>query len=262
VLEVITDYNTTYTFSFGGTNDYCFIASMSSPDYIPYIDRVEYGEKCIKTAILSKSGGTVKLVKTALWTMFKLFPHITHFNLQDESYIYCMENSKQFKLRLAYDMIIKYNKTWYEYHFGAVLPEDKYNHYKQLLTILDTEQISFDDAIKNYTYIKPYEAEWKSSHSPREFIQQIKKTYGTEQYCYKLGKWLDSFFEDMGINIFNTLWQIPSTHLVEPESYELFTSTVNMRGGNKLQKTLKRTKYRIKKNCGHSIGYVNSYDTN
>lgn len=263
VLEVVSDYNTSYTFSFGGKNDFCFVASMSSPEYIPYIDRVEYGEKCIKNALLPKSGGSVSLVKAALWTMITLFPHITHFNLQDESYIYCINDSKQFKLRLGYDMIIKYNKTWYEYHFDAVLPDNIYNHYKELISVLDNEQIPFEDAVKKYNYIKPYEEEWRASHSPREFIQLIRKKYGNEEYCYRVGKWLDSFFEDMGINIYNTKWFISSKSVTEPQSYQLFTSTIDMKGaGKKLNKTIKRAKYRIRKNSGYCIGYIDSYDEN
>lgn len=270
VLEVVSDYNTSYTFSFGGKNDYCFIASMTSPKYIPYIDRIEYGEKCIKDGSLTKSGGTVKLVKAALWTMKHLFaPHIKRFELQDESYIYCMEGSKKFKLRLGYDMIIKYNKTWYEYHFDAQLPNNtinKYKIYKSIITILDTESRPYDIAIKSYPYIKKYEDEWRTTNSPREFMEAIRKKYGMNQYCYEVGGWLDAFFEDLGINIFNKDWFIDVDTVTQPDGYEIFTSTAEMKGSGKkkqLNKTAKRSKYTIKsQRPKYCIGYIDSYDEN
>jgi hypothetical protein len=266
ISEVISDYGTSYTFSFGGANDYCFIASMKSPKNIPYIDRIEYGEKCIKDGVLS-SGGTVKLVKAALWTMKHLFKHhITRFELQDESYIYCMKGSKRFKLRLGYDMIIKYNKTWYEHHFGAELPINTYNTYKSMIKILDSESIPYEAAVKSYPYIKKYEEEWRSTSSPREFIEAIRKKYGTEQYCYEVGGWLDGFFEDLGISIYNREWFIDAKNVIQPPGYEIFLSTTEMKGAGKkkkFNKTAKRSKYVIKsEKPKYCIGWIDSYDEN
>lgn len=78
-----------YTISFGSKRNFCFIAAIKSEiPNVCYIDRVEYNTACVIDGSLREKGGTVELVKLALWTIKQLFPQVTKFTLIDDLYIY------------------------------------------------------------------------------------------------------------------------------------------------------------------------------
>ena len=136
------------TFTFGiGRRKYCLIASFkqSNPTEI-YIDRVENSNCIIGKELVSVADGTSKLVQIALYAMHRMMPKVMRFALRDDSHIYCkgvggppskldgcpsnLDGLDQLKListgypkmSLAYETILKYNQTWYQQKFGAVLP--------------------------------------------------------------------------------------------------------------------------------------------
>jgi hypothetical protein len=115
-------------FTFGtGRRKFCMTAAYNirSPNGI-YIDRVENNNVCVIGDNLSSiTDGTAKLVRIGLYAMKDIIKEIplpiNRFTLNDDSHIYCNGQNGP-KISLAYDTILKYNQTWYQYKFGAVLP--------------------------------------------------------------------------------------------------------------------------------------------
>ena len=101
------------TMSFGtGFKKFCLVAAYSvKKPYEIYIDRVENKDGCLLDGKLSDiTDGTAKLVRIALWTMTKFYPHVTHYTLKDYSQIPCDGENSRDTLHLGYDYIIKYNE--------------------------------------------------------------------------------------------------------------------------------------------------------
>ena len=189
-----------YTFSLGGKHKYCITIALK-PDAPEdgYIDTMEYNKACVKDGTLEHREGTSHLGKTALWVFHSLFPQVKRFTLIDDSHIYCEEGSKQFKLNLAYDSILKHNKTWYEDKLNAQLPEPLMKLYKDSCSILDKPLDPFDFIIQRNENLKPYEKEYKESNSPRDFLNRLRTNLG-HQYCFEVGKWLSGYFRPTGIS--------------------------------------------------------------
>lgn len=198
-----------YTLTFGGPDKFCATISMrSDTPHMAYIDYVEYDEKCAKAHILEVHQGTYKLMSTFLHFTSHLFPEIRRFTLIDDSHIYCVKGSKEYKMDLAADYIFKYDATWYEKKFGARLPKDIYDDYKLSLYNLDgpLKEISDDSP----TYIREYKDIYMASSSPREFIANMRQKYG-ESYCMKIAPWLHNYLFSIGIvapRRSNTQWFI------------------------------------------------------
>jgi hypothetical protein len=234
VTELIMDNNAIYTFSFGGKGAYCFTASMSSKNnYIPYITNVEFNSECIKDGVLKN---TVDLVKAALWTMKRLFKHIDKFTLMDDSHIICDLNNRLYKLSLAYDYILKRNKTWYQYHFKASLPGSVTNSnsilglYTKSLDILDEPCEQYKYIITHVPAISNYKEAYISATSPRTFVKKLRDIYG-ENYCKEVYSWLSLYMSYIGVKLYKEDWFINASDVTEPNNYELFTSTIELRGG-------------------------------
>jgi hypothetical protein len=244
-----------YSFAFGGKDTFCFIAAMDpNKDYIPYIDRVEYNESCVKEGSLDEVGGTAQLVKCALWTMKTLFPHITKFKLLDDSYIYCKRGSKEAKMSLAYDMIFKRNHTWYEDKFKAYLPSTLMEEYKTSVLTIDKPLAPFQYVSNIIPKIHKYKEEYESSSTPREFIQAIRNKYG-KKYCFELD-WLVQYSEMLGIQYFKHAWEIDIMDVHKPDGYELFTSTAPIKGGFLRHQTRK-----VRRKTGHgSVGFADTFE--
>jgi len=244
-----------YSFAFGGKDTFCFIAAMDpNKNYIPYIDRVEYNESCVKEGILEELGGTTHLVQCALWTMKYLFPHITKFKLIDDSYIYCNRGSKEIKMSLAYDLIFKRNQTWYEEKFKAHLPPHLMEEYKKTLNVLDQPLAPFQYVSNIISKLYKYKEEYETSTTPRLFIQAIRKKYG-KKYCFELD-WLVQYAEMLGINYYKSAWEIDDVSIVKPEGFELFTSTAPIKGGFVRHRTRKS-----RRKTGHGcVGFADTFD--
>lgn len=247
--------------SFGsGRNKYCLnaIYKAESP-YEIYIDRIERNNSCTINSLLSDiDDGLVKLVKLALFTMKKAYPHVLKYKLHDDSHILCDGTNNKFKLSLAYDYILKYNQTWYEKKFNAELPgllsdkkiEDNslMNNYLKSLKVLDDELTPYDIIISAIPVISNYKNEYDTATTPRMFIDNIRKTY-KDKYYYEVGKWLNGYMKFLQIKISPEYWFINTSNIVSVPNfnsvrlsdnniYKIF----NKRGGSRI-KTLKKNGY-------------------
>lgn len=247
VVEMILDSIPSYTISVGGKNTYCFIASMSKDkNYQPYIDRIEYENNCMNEG--DEKGDIVSLVNAALWTMKILFQNIKIFNLMDDSYIYCQKESRMYKMSLAYDYIIKYNQTWYENKFNAYLPDPYNNLYKNTLNNLDNTLQEFHLIRQHIPELEKYETEYKTSNSPREFIEKLRLILHN-QYCFNVGLWLSRYMEYIGIDYFKKYWKIDADSLIKPNGFQLFITNIPMKGGFKRRTRTRRVKSKM------NVGY-------
>ena len=232
-----------YTFQFGGKDSYCFTASMDKEhNFQPYIDRIEYKENCIKAGHLAKQGGTIHLVKAALFTMKVLFNHIQQFNLIDDSYIYCIEGNSSQRISLAFDSIIKYNKTWYERNFKAQLPNAERENYKQSLQILDKNIEPYIIIKERLPFIEKYKEIYEKSQTPREFINNIRTKY-INDYCFELNSWLIYYIQYLHINFQKDKWFINIHDIEKLQDYDLIVWKKPFEGGwRRYKKTRKATK--------------------
>lgn len=246
------------TFAFGKVmKQWCLTASCrtTAPDHI-YIDRIEAHDTCfIDKKPIEES--TAKLVRLALYVMRSIVPSIDRFTLKDDSYIYC--NGKDYgpKISLAYEYILKYNQTWYQHKFGAVLDgflsqttdiasvqsEDNVEHiivpimsvdtlfrvvtrslmsyYLKSLAILDMQCDQYDDIITDCPYIKKYEAEYRAASSPRDFMHKVRGQFTKEEYCMNVKNWLHSYMEFLGIMVYYDAWYIPSIAVETPKDVQI-----------------------------------------
>lgn len=231
-----------YTFSLGGKSKYCITIALK-PEFPEdgYIDNMEYNRACVKDGSLEHKQGTAHLGLTAIWAFHTLFPQVKRFTLMDDSHIYCEDDSKQFKLNLAYDYILKYNKTWYEDKFNAQLPEPLMKMYKDSCKVLDEPLDPFEFSIQRNENLKPYEKEYNESLSPRDFLNNLRTKMG-HQYCFVVGKWLTSYFNTLRINTYKQNWFINVEDIHVPEKYSITETRDEIRGGGK--QTRKNKKHR------------------
>jgi hypothetical protein len=269
-----------YSIMIGGKSTYCFmgIIKAHSPTHV-YIDRIEYNEACVEDGTLQERGGTAQLVIASLWTIVILFPNITQFDLIDDSNIYCKKDSKRFKLSLAYDYILKYNKTWYEKLFGAILPSyeitengrsmTKYDIYKSQLAILDEPLQPYEIVQPRVNAIQNDKEEYSTAISPRDFINRLRHKYG-DVYCFKVGGWLNGYMKFLGIKLYNEEWRIYTKDIKEPSGYMIEKIAINnIRGGRRkhFNKTIKKRIYKLKNfslikggDSDSSMGYMSSFE--
>ena len=245
--------------SFGsGRNKYCLnaIYKAESP-YEIYIDRIEINNSCTINSLLSDfDEGLVKLVKTALFTMKKAYPHVLKYKLHDDSHIICDGINNKFKLSLAYDYILKYNQTWYENKFNAELPgllsnkkiEDGslMENYLKSLKILGIELIPYDIITSAIPVISNYKNEYNTATSPRTFITNIRKTY-KDKYCFEVSKWLNGYMKFLQIKLSPEYWFINTSNILNVPNFnsvQLSNNTINKifnrKGGGISNKTLKQ----------------------
>lgn len=243
------------TMSFGtGMKKFCVVAiyNMDKP-YEIYIDRVEKNDKCVLDDKLSSySEGTAKVFKTALWTLKRLYPHVLKYTLKDDSNFPCDSNAESSDtMPMACDYMVKYNQTWYQNKFGAILPDDKdsgslWTKYNESLANLDKPLVPFLSMRDRIPNMDSYKEEYETSKSPREFINRLRVKLGN-RYCNIVGKWLGGYIRSLDINIFYESWYIPSDLIVEPDRFSITKLTNNnvgriLTGGKKRNKTHKAHK--------------------
>lgn len=263
----ITD-NYRCTISFGtGFKKFCLVASYSKQNpYQIYIDRVEKKDNCILDSKLGDiTEGTAKLVKIALWTMTKLYPHVTHYTFKDFSQIPCDNNSND-TLHLGFDYILKYNETWYQKKFNAELPgfisksinkttelteiisdkgstmESVYNSFK----ILDEKLVPIQLISDLIPSILDYKDQYDSSNSPREFINTLRNILGIK-YCNIVGKWLNQYMIYLNIDIEMSKWYILQKNIIQPSNYSVVklsqeNTIYKLNGGNHNNRTRRARK--------------------
>jgi hypothetical protein len=216
------------TMSFGtGNKQFCLTSIYKSKKlYEIYIDRVDKNNLCVIDGKLSDfEEGLVKLVKVSLWFIKKIYPHVKKFTLFDYSQIYCNPDNKHDKLSLAYDYILKYNQTWYEKKFKAELPglittnknttiesNSLMAKYKESLKELDAPLMSYDIIADKLTVLQKYKSEYTNAETPRQFIENIRNSY-KDNYCYEVGKWLNSYMVFLQIKLFPEEWYILTSNV-------------------------------------------------
>lgn len=248
------------TISVGGIRSFCVIIAIKS-ESVAYIDRVEFDEFCSATGILQENKGIETLLKCAMWFVFQRYPSIRRFTLEDDSHIYCVKKSKQHKLSLSYDYILKYGQTWYEKKLGATLPDIVVSDYKKSQDILDKEITPFEIISKDMTKLKAYEDIYRKAKTPREFITSLRTSMGSHTYCMEVGKWLTQYMELLNVQIFKRDWFIPTDSLKEPEGYTMkeLQDEPKMGGGKRI-KTRKQRVPRKPLTNGGGIGYIDTLD--
>ena len=249
ITKMVIRDQTMITVSFGGSHTFCFIAVMdSTKQFIPYIDRVEYEEGCVKDGVLEEYGGTVALVKCALWTILHLFPDIPRFTLTDDSHINCKRGIRRHKMNLAYDYISKRNQTWYEHRFGATLPPILMENYKHSLHVLDLPLKPYEFIIIVIPILNKYKSEYTSSNTPREFINTLRSIY-KDSYCFEVSDWLSGYMEYLGIKYYKNDWFINASDVKKPDDYAIHNTDIPMRGGIAPRKSRKN------RNTGKKSGH-------
>jgi hypothetical protein len=247
------------TISFGtGLKKFCLIASYSKQN--PYqisIDRIEKNDNCILDRKMGDvTEGTAKLVRLALWTMTKLYPHVTHYTFKDFYQIPCDNNSNSNNtLHLGFDYILKYNETWYQKKFNAELPgfisksinntqlteikavsgsimESVYNSFK----ILDEKLVPIQLVSDLIPSILDYKVQYDASDTPREFINTLRNILG-KKYCGTVGKWLNQYMIYLNIDIEMSKWYILQKNIIRPSNYSVVklsqeNTIYKLNGGN------------------------------
>jgi hypothetical protein len=206
-------------FAFGtGLKKFCMIAKYDTknPDSI-YIDRVENNKACLIGQDITKVGdGTVKLVRIGLYEMYRLKPTITRFTLKDDSNIYCNGADYGERISMSYETLLKYNQTWYQQKFGAVLPgfvssstnplaeqeeqgivriilpingesttfrvkaDSSMFYFLQSLSNMDQPSTPYDAMVRELPKIARFQTEYESATTPREFMANVRTSFKDE----------------------------------------------------------------------------------
>lgn len=229
----ITNIYNNYTLSVGGKNNYCLIVAIKqlTPTQA-YIDSIEFNEKCVKDGTLEENNGMFKLVTAGLYTLKIKFPKVEKILLKDDSYVYCKKGSKEYKLSLAHDYIIKYNETWYQKQFNATLPKEYLETFNKSLKVLDEPLDNYEFQVSLIPQLKEYEDIYMKSKTPREFIKSLKHNL-KEEYCFKVGKWLNHYMDKLNIKLFSDFWYIDTTNISIPEKYSIEETKDILKGGSR-----------------------------
>ena len=193
------------TLSFGTKlRNFCVIIKhdLEKPTEL-YLDRVDSDGDCIMGGRLSDiKRGAVRFVKLALYTVKRWFPRVIVIRFQDDSKIRC--NTSSFPLILPLDYISKYGKTWYEYHFHAEIDTDmnyknKNGYYRGLEILTQPHREKYEDAADDIPNIEPFEAQYRASATPREFLNLIRSHLG-DSYCDNGARLLVAYMKYLRIN--------------------------------------------------------------
>lgn len=200
---------------------FCITAKYThmKPDEI-YIDRIEQHNECILNTSLEKVlSGTIKLVKLCLFTLKTMFPNVKYYRFMDDSKIYCDGEKSGNMMSMAYDYILKYNKTWYQTHFHATLPQESIKIYTDSLAVLD-EPIEPSPTKELLDGMEPYMDIYRVSSTPREFMNALRKQL-KDNYCKEVGKWLTRYMIYIRIKLKQDEWYIPADKITKPDGYSI-----------------------------------------
>jgi hypothetical protein len=247
--KITTYSNQNISYSFGnGRNNYCLTASYDHSDpSVIYIVQVEKAECLLDHKHNDVEEATVKLVRLALYTIYQCNPSIQRFTVRDDSHLYCNGMSGP-KMSLSFDYLIKYNQTWYQRKFGAVLPGFiSYENHKDSISIqiegkqtfihvtpnspmdiylksillLDHPCITYDEISDRFYEIKRFRIEYETARTPRDFIQTLRKKLSKTDFCMESAKWVKRYIEFIQVKIFYDLWYIPVSTINIPTHYEI-----------------------------------------
>ena len=191
-----------------GMRQFCMMASYhhKKPDEI-YIAQIDSDIDCTDGGRpIDLEKGAIRFIKLALYAMKRWFPRVTIIRFEDDSKIKCPRSN--LSMRLPLDYIAKYGKTWYEVQFHAQIdgeemqyihPESQITAYYQSLEIMDVPHAkSYDDIIISVPGIVPYEAIYRASSTPRDFLNRLRKHLG-DKYCEVAAKMLTVYMSQLRI---------------------------------------------------------------
>ncbi len=227
------------TASLGGPTKMCIVIAIQPNKPVAYIDRVEYDSQCSLNGIHKRQNGTFDLVRTALWIVHTRFPHITVFTLKDDSHINCEEDSKRYKLNLAYDYILKYGETWYQNKFDATLPNNYYEDFKDSIKCITEPLDNIDYLIsRGADYLESYRTTYIDSSSPYDFFKKLREQYG-DQYCHQVCNWISKYMILLGVKLFYDSWLISVDKVIEPPNYSILPKKKkNIYGGTRRRRRM------------------------
>lgn len=247
------------TISFGsGIKKFCMVAAYTAKNpYEIYIDRIEKKDICTIDYPLAKyDEGTANYVRICLYTLSILYPHVQRYTFQDSSQLYCNGEDSTVTMSMSYDYILKYNKTWYEKKFGAVLPgynENKcdpdslMDQYMKSLTVLDEKRDEYSFISERFPIIEQYKIDYELATTPRDFMMKLRTKLGKE-YCSTVGKWLNGYMLLLRIKAFFESWYIKKEQITMPSGFharKLDISNVLQKLNGGSRKTRKQMRYGI-----------------
>lgn len=249
-----------YSLSFGGKHNFCITAHIS--EYIStscYIDHIEYNESYIKDGLLEENSDIITLVKTVLWTIVNLFPNIISIELKDNLYICCENKLEQHMINLTCEYILKYNMTWYEKHFNATIcDKDSYNMYRKTLNTLDMPLDNIEFILSLRPELEKYREIYISSSTPRDFINNIQKSY-SETYYIETGEWIPYYLRLLRISYYCEMWNIDKNNITKPYNYSI--ETTNMVFEKEDIKSTQKKNYRLTTSYNEHGSCMGYYDT-
>jgi hypothetical protein len=189
--------------SVGGKIKGCvFISPVNNR--VAVLERVSYDIRCNINGDMSRSYGTVAMIKAALEFAFFIHPNLKEIHLQDHSHVECGETA----LMLGPLYITLYGKTWYEQKFGArLLNEYNYTRIMKYIEYVQTKPewntlwslIKSTIQAENRNVVKDKIKEWwGKTGSFREMIKGIKDSH----QCDLFVEWLHVYFTyNTGVSI-------------------------------------------------------------
>ena len=179
----------------GGKIKGCIFISPVKKD-IAVLERVVYDTRCNINGDISRSHGTVEMIKASLEFAFFIHPNLKEIHLQDHSHVLC----KKTELLLGPLYITLYGKTWYEQKLGAKLMDDtNYVLIKKYIKRVQTkpEWNNLWSFIKNTVTAesrseveKTIKGLWEKTDSFREMIKSMKES----DQCELFVEWLHVYF--------------------------------------------------------------------
>lgn len=134
-------------------------------------------------------------------------------DLEDTSYIYCDEIKKE-ALSLSSYYIVYYEKTWYEYNFGAqLINTEVLKEYKIGIKRLKSEKVDvniFSEFIKGHNDKDLLIYLYTKASTYKDFFKSLKTHINDRiKLCLCLRGFLDEFVKTyLGIRIGFNLWRI------------------------------------------------------
>lgn len=249
-----------YSFVFNSNTIFRVTSSINPrTSTICYIDNIEYNKSCIKDHALEENGELVKYMKSVLWTIVHLFPNIKTIELKDYLYICCENNSRQHMVNLACEYIAKYNNTWFEKHFNAIIySKDSYNSYRESLNVLDNPLDIIEYILDIRPELEKYKNIYKISLTPREFINNLRNAY-PETYYFETASWMPSYLRLLRIIYYCDMWSIYKSNIIKPYNYNIETLDILLEKDKSA--LIQKANYRLVTSYDEHGSCVGYYDT-
>ncbi len=238
---------------FGGEKS-CVQFGFDRSEKHPYMTSFGYDADCVLDSSphagiielntltqLQPSTGTVVMLRTALWFVYKLFPNKKDVMFKDTSHLRCRKGSRGEPVRLELHnlYLAKYSQTWYQRKVGAYPVEyasgrrdvnatTALTAYERFVTTANGNMPSFNDFVSTYVTKKKYfksaylskllpflREAYTTSSSWQEFFSRLAETD-----CRVFEHWLGIFIDKhCPLKFHEQEWAIPRAHVPEYPSF-------------------------------------------